>query len=930
VAEAKRATWAWFAAAELLAGLTLALAVVAIVVAERLSVARDIITRTAEMAPAGFAAVEWVVLVGGVMVAGAVLWFSLERLTSRRRLLGGFGGAAIAAWALWQILEILDRAGTVADAFHVAAPLLAAAAVAVAGGEVVGGIGAAWERASVVRIQLIALAVLFVLVFRFPFTSDQLADVLRAWGDDTISRPAAGIAAALLLGATVRTSAARLLIPDPARATVIEDPSAVRIAGVGCAVAALILVCVGSEAAAFAVAAIAAVALLTSPTPQVGADRPGEEEPDGAATRRSLRRLAATLAVLPVMTLVAGLVAAATDSLLLAGPRTAETKQLVGWTIGVVALFALLAGRAHVVRDETRDKLPSPYVSGRVVVVTAFVIFYAVRWLPEVATVLMLLSALALALRLLGESGGLALWAALGAGIGMVGAVFAEPLTATRSYGAVALTMTTIALILVMLHAAASLAARRTPVGPLQRVPVVALLAGWIAVAWVTAPAELHQARTVMTSGEPTTFKQAVHTWLDAQPTGRDPLPMLIVGASGGGSKAAYWTDLVIDCVFGSATPVGDECNGDDTVAAERRGTLFLTSSVSGGSVGVHHLLRHMDKVGGSDPWLVDAAGTEALSPTLGWGLVHDLPAFMLGLSLDPSRCEQRVPCRVNGDRAAVQEAALGGLDDRALLDTVPLPHDPPAPLAIFNGASDGQRVLLSRATLAPGRDCPAGFEPIAGAVDGSDVLPADRDVPLTTAAVLSARFPGVAPAGRLGTAAGPEPVSGCGRPATRAPIQIRDGGYIENTGLLTIVDLLPSVDDAVASWETEADRDVDVWPIVLSVDDDVRNVDDESHYRSGLLGMGEPTNRTLRARYRLTECAFPGVSYLRISPQPHLGAQAATGWEVSKTSRRRDLVASLDSGANVQSLDQVRNALDGRQGGPERCPGGSWSTALK
>ena len=182
--------------------------------------------------------------------------------------------SAIAAWALWQVLEILHRPGTVADVLRVAAPLLAAIALAVAGREVVGGIGAAWVRASVVRIQLIALAVLFMLVFRFPFTSDQLADVLRAWGDGAISRPAAGIAAALLLGATVRTSAARLLIPEPTRAAVNDDPTDVRIAGVVCGVAAVILVLVGFEAAAFAVATIAAVALLTSPAPQLGADRP--------------------------------------------------------------------------------------------------------------------------------------------------------------------------------------------------------------------------------------------------------------------------------------------------------------------------------------------------------------------------------------------------------------------------------------------------------------------------------------------------------------------------------------------------------------------------------------------------------------------------------------------------------------------------------
>ena len=301
-----RAIRTWFGEAELLAGVALALAVVAIVVAERLHVARDTIARTAETAPAGFEAVEWVVVIGGVGAGGAVLWFSLK-LTSRRRFLVGAGGAAVTAWALWQVVEILHRPGTLADALHVAAPLLAALALVVAGREVVGGIGAAWGRASVVRIHLIALAVLFVLVFRFPFTSDQLADVLRAWGDGAISRPAAGIAAALLLGATVRTSAARLLIPDPTRAAI--NPTHVLVAGIVCGVAAVVLVLVGFYAAAFAVATIAAVALLTSPAPQLGADRPAGEESARAATRRSLRRLSATLAVLPVMTLVAGLVA---------------------------------------------------------------------------------------------------------------------------------------------------------------------------------------------------------------------------------------------------------------------------------------------------------------------------------------------------------------------------------------------------------------------------------------------------------------------------------------------------------------------------------------------------------------------------------------------------------------------------------------------
>ena len=69
-------------------------------------------------------------------------------------------------------------------------------------------------RVSVVRIQLVFLVALFVMVFRAPFTSDQMTDVLRAWGDGPPSRAVAGIAAALLLGAILRASADRLLIPD--------------------------------------------------------------------------------------------------------------------------------------------------------------------------------------------------------------------------------------------------------------------------------------------------------------------------------------------------------------------------------------------------------------------------------------------------------------------------------------------------------------------------------------------------------------------------------------------------------------------------------------------------------------------------------------------------------------------------------------------
>ena len=86
-------------------------------------------------------------------------------------------------------------------------------------------------------------------------------------------------------------------------------------------------------------------------------------------------------------------------------------------------------------------------------------------------------------------------------------------------------------------------------------------------------------------------------------------------------------------------------------------------------------------------------AGLEALSPVAGWGLFHDLPAFMLGADLDPAKCEpgKRGECRRHADRALVQEAAVVN-GEHAQLDD---PRDAGllaqrGPLTVFNSAEDG------------------------------------------------------------------------------------------------------------------------------------------------------------------------------------------------------------------------------------------------
>jgi hypothetical protein len=414
---------------------------------------------------------------------------------------------------------------------------------------------------------------------------------------------------------------------------------------------------------------------------------------------------------------------------------------------------------------------------------------------------------------------------------------------------------------------------------------------------------------------------------------------MVLVGASGGGSKAAYWTDLVIDCMLGKGSPSEDLENECASARRDRPRLrrVFMTSSVSGGSVGVYHLLSQQPRLEAGLHWVERAGGREVLSPITAWGLLHDLPAFLLHTHTDPRDCTDKLDCRLNADRALVQEAAVA--DFRT--DIVPpdegrhLIERAGGPVPVFNGAINGAegRVLLSRLALAPPRPNDPGCEqrqrsfppePAAGSLDGHDVLRKEGavrgdDVPLVTAALLSARFPVVAPPARLGDLERDH--SRCKTPLPLSPVTVRDGGYVENTGVLTISDLMPQIRRSV---ERHKPRSVRVPIVVVSIDDDptVLDGDPELSRRKGPgLGIATRVNDkylSRLARDRITSCQYRGVSFVRISPPPHAGAQAATGWELSRTSRLGDLGAALAPGsAALGKVERLRGVLDGSAPSP-------------
>ena len=910
-------------------------------------------------------AIAWVVVIAiglpcAIWVAGRVYAITRdEGAVGERRLaqLKVASIAALACWLAWQVsglLMLVDLVAPFTTAPFAAGSVLAAlAALALAGRGVVGDTRHAWHRAAVVRIQLIVLGALFAAVFVIPFTSAQLLDVLRAWGEQPHSRAVAGIAGALLLGAVCRAGAVRILVPDKERLVIGALAAAL--------IALPVIVILLYLRAWLMIAVVVAVVAIIKFTRRVGPRDPGGALAEDGDADRGVRQLAGTLGVVPLGTLLAGVVAATADSLLLPAAASGEDRMLIFWSAVVCALCGALAVVTHR-RDgqaaARRQRLPGispPIVVGACCTAMLGLGLLPDEWMRLVAGVILALLAAALAFAVLGEQGAPELWGALGAAIGMAIAIYAEPIDAPRAFGTIALAFVGCGGVLLVLGVAGSAGARLEPPPSLRilpsRVPVVTLLAVWLAAAWYCAPPEFHQVRTVPAGDEePKALGTAVSAWLDRQwaaemrerrsATGaereRIEWPMVLVGASGGGSKAAYWTDLVLDCALGRATTSGAapyECPGS-VLARARYRRLFLTSSVSGGSVGVRHFVEHRRRILGGADWIDSTAGPEVLSPVVAWGLFHDLPVFMSGMRTNPTECDSPGSCRREADRALVQEAAIaarGAIDPPGGDGLLAPSGEPPPPVTIFNGTLDGggARVLISPLSLAPRRlidhGCPAlsGRGPAAGSIDAHDVLAPGEDVPRVTAAVLSARFPGVEPAGRLGEAE----LTGGGNacrpppPAPLPPILVRDGGYMENSGLLTIAELLPDIARSVRRWRVDRERpQVRVKYLVVSIDDDPAVLDADPMLRTrprDALGIGKqagPDFVTQRTRDRLQSCRFKDVEYMRISPPPHVGAQAATGWELSRTVRREDLAEALrrDDTAAPRRIERLRDILDG------------------
>jgi hypothetical protein len=360
----------------------------------------------------------------------------------------------------------------------------------------------------------------------------------------------------------------------------------------------------------------------------------------------------------------------------------------------------------------------------------------------------------------------------------------------------------------------------------------------------------------------PLPLENAISTWKAANCPDGAPCPRpIIVAAAGGASRAAFFTATVLGYLLDGKQSAKTGLNPDEV-----RNRLFAISGVSGGSVGAAMITAALAEAGkgaaqpcqpSSTPlwWRTDNVKSwrdclEVL--TSGDFLSADVLGFAFNDMLP-------FPLPFLRDRAAVLEDSWRRHFDRMIpppsnsqchgLDCPFLSLRPtPAhwiPLLVLNGTSEATGGRIITTLLAPtyglsAQRCPTINDDgqchiFVQAERFHDLLPkgsADNDVRLSTAALNSARFPFISPAGTI-------------RDKDGIVDRIVDGGYFENYGALSAKELALAVHAS----------DPSLFPLVVVISndpDDLLSPDDDAT-RNSTQSTSLVTKQKDKARKRIS-----------------------------------------------------------------------------
>lgn len=302
----------------------------------------------------------------------------------------------------------------------------------------------------------------------------------------------------------------------------------------------------------------------------------------------------------------------------------------------------------------------------------------------------------------------------------------------------------------------------------------------------------------------------------EALPAPDFPPPVVLVSASGGGIRSALWTATVLS-ELGALSPAFDS-------------RVFAASGVSGGSVGLAAWRASLATSGiegangscldrqSADPagprhCLQHALGGDLLTPALTTLLFTDL--FARAVPLVPHSQRGRA-LELAFDRALVTEAGFSAI--RNPIGQSAASNDRRLPFLVLNATelTTGQRVLFHDLPMAASQFGKA----FTNAIDGRCLAPSTTWI---EAAHHSARFPYVSPTGLI-TVDADRSTEHCANVAPGQAFRIGDGGYFDNSGVTTTLELLAELRRAQGSSDEMSEagtRATRVRPIHLTIAND-------------------------------------------------------------------------------------------------------------
>jgi predicted acylesterase/phospholipase RssA len=301
--------------------------------------------------------------------------------------------------------------------------------------------------------------------------------------------------------------------------------------------------------------------------------------------------------------------------------------------------------------------------------------------------------------------------------------------------------------------------------GERKRIPVLTLLLLLAVVSSIWN--DNHNIRVLNASGssDRDSLETALSKWHDQiskKYSDRSQHPLFIVTAEGGGIRAAYWTSIVLGSLQDKDPSFADH--------------VFAISGVSGGSVGAavfSALLTDENARGQIVQRSEEILGQDFLSSAIAAMLYPDFAQRFCPIPiqlLDRGQWMEK-----SWEQAWRETARKHGHDDNRLAEgfrSLWKQGNPYVPVLFLNATSveRGNRVIVSNIRINP--------DEFLASDDLMNKIAPAADVPLSTAAHLSARFTYVSPAARF--------VSDNSHAV--------DGGYFENSGATTGVDILRKI----------------------------------------------------------------------------------------------------------------------------------------